>query len=134
MVQLVVATVSAVIAAGSFSIAIAQYVLAKQKSATDRERLAAISERLRTAVATAESAVEVSDLIVQRTKEEDTTLAEVRNIARAARGMLAVHRNSLYEQLKSTERQAASINDNRRLFSSAATRGGDDGDPRLGAD
>ncbi|MFS8097013.1 hypothetical protein LFM09_07705 [Lentzea alba] len=128
MGQTIVAIVAAVIAAGSLGVAILQYLLAKQKAKTDSQRLAELAERLRTAVTAARAGVEATDLIVQRTKQSDTTMAEIRNIARVTRGSLTL----LRDQLQVEERNAGQ--DARRLFTSeAAPKDGDGDSPQLAA-
>jgi len=114
--EFVVAVVSVVIAAGSLSIAMLQYLLARQKSANEKERLTNLAERLRTAETAANAGVEAANLIVQRTKEPDATLAEVQNLARLTRGTLAL----LRDQLAAEERQIVSQQDVRQHYSSAA--------------
>jgi hypothetical protein len=123
-----VAIVSAVIAAGSLSVAALQYLVVRRKSISDSERLAGLAERLRTAVTSARAATQAADLIVQRTKQPDTTMVEVRNLARLARGTLAL----LRDQLEAEERQVVAQQDHRSLFTSAP--GDDDrGTPELAA-
>jgi uncharacterized protein HemX len=94
----ITAIVSAVIAALGLSLAAIQYLEARRRTQTERERLAAQEERLKTAVTAATLGVESADLIVQRAKEDDATLAEIQNIARVLRGSLSVLEQQLHDE------------------------------------
>ena len=80
-----IALAGAVVAALGLCLAYVQFRERRNATATEAERLAQQSERLRTALSSADTAVAMADLIVQRSKDPDVTLPELGNLARAAR-------------------------------------------------
>lgn len=77
-------------------LAVWQYAEGRRRTRTERERLAAQSERLRLISAAAIVTAEMLDHIVQRTKEADVTMSEIRSLARASRRQAT----GLFEQLR----------------------------------
>jgi type III secretion system FlhB-like substrate exporter len=95
-----ISIVSVAAAAGSAVVATLQYLDSRRRSKTEAVRLAEQGERLRAALGGAVGALEVADQIVQRAKANDTTVAELQNIARALRQVLV----QLAKQLDSEDR------------------------------
>lgn len=114
----VIAAVSAAIAALGLGLAGLQFFGARQHARGERERLAQQQERLRTAVSTALLGTESADLIVQRAKDKDVTVAELQSIARVLRGSLTI----LARQLDDERRNVADASES-RAFRSVAQAG-----------
>jgi hypothetical protein len=117
----VIAVVSAVIAALTLGVAALQYLDAKRRRKTEAERLAAQHERLRTAVSAAVVAANSADLIVQRAKADDVSIAELQNIARVLRGTLS----TLASQLDHEQKELALRRDGNAFVSAGAATLGD---------
>ena len=111
----VIAAISAVIAALGLFLAAIQFTSSRQRIRTERERLAQQEERLQTAYSAARMGIESADLIVQRAKDKDATLAELQNIARVLRGSLAI----LAKQLDTESRQVAELAHDKKFQSYA---------------
>lgn len=70
----------------ALAFALWQHSQARQQKAQERERLDAQSRAVRAALGIAMAGAHTADLIVQRAKEPDVQVAELQNLARAARG------------------------------------------------
>ncbi|HEX8630239.1 MAG TPA: hypothetical protein VF755_18940 [Catenuloplanes sp.] len=86
----VVDIIAAVATCLALALAAYQYLETRRVRTTERERIAFQRERLRTALAATVVGAETADLIVQKGKQDDATIAELQNMARILRGNLAV--------------------------------------------
>jgi uncharacterized protein HemX len=111
----VIAAISAAIAALGLCLAAIQFTNGRQRTRTERERLAQQEERLQTAFSAARVGIESADLIVQRAKDKDATLAELQNIARVLRGSLAI----LAKQLDTESKQVGELAHDKKFQSYA---------------
>jgi hypothetical protein len=100
----IIASISAAIAAGSLLIVILQFIESRRRVRTEAERLSEQRERLKTALSGAVSGANISDLIIQRSKEADATVQELQNIARALRQNLML----LAQQLDADDKRLTS--------------------------
>jgi hypothetical protein len=90
--------IAAIATCAAFLLAAWQFFTSRRKEATERERIALQRERLRTASIAAFAGAEGMDLIVQRTKDDDVTLAEIQNIARVLRRNLVLLGHQLEQE------------------------------------
>jgi hypothetical protein len=93
-----IAIFAAVIAALSLFVAALQYLETKRRKESERELLARREERLRTAEASAKLGAQIADLIVQRSKDENTDRDAIADFARVLRGNLAVLAKQLSDE------------------------------------
>jgi hypothetical protein len=76
---------AAIATIASLFVALWQFIDSRHVKERERDRIVEQRERLRTAIAVATKGAESADLIVQRTKDPDVSMAELRNIARLIR-------------------------------------------------
>ncbi|GHJ17857.1 MULTISPECIES: hypothetical protein [unclassified Micromonospora] len=95
--------VAAIVGIASAAFGVWQYIEQRRKAANEKVRIAAQQERLRMVLATAVSGVGAADLIVQRAKEGDVSVAELQSVARVLRGSLL----NLARQIESEDRALA---------------------------
>lgn len=83
-----------------FGLAIWQYVDSRNQRRSEQERLAVQASRNHSAIRAAIVGAQITDMIVQRAKENAVTTAELQNLARAARGTLLTLAFDLEEESK----------------------------------
>lgn len=93
-----VSVVSGVAGTVGVCLAFFEFFRSRKNEETHRERLALLGERVGGAQAAAQAAADSADLIVQRSKDDNATLAELGNLARVARGNLVVLVDRLDEE------------------------------------
>jgi hypothetical protein len=84
----------------AFALAVWQYQTARNASARSRERMALQQQKNESALRTAIIGAQNANLIVQRAKDENVTVAELQTIARSTRGILLYLAQELESQSK----------------------------------
>jgi hypothetical protein len=87
----------------AFALAVWQYQAARNASARSRERMALQQQKNESALRTAIIGAQNANLIVQRAKCENVTVAELQSIARSTRGILLYLAQELESQAKVLE-------------------------------
>lgn len=75
-----------------------EYIQTRHKRNVEEQRVVLQKERLRSALIASISAAEGADLIVQRSKEPDITIAELQSVARVLRGNLGLLARQLQQE------------------------------------
>lgn len=94
---------TAIATVGAFALAVYQHLQRSREKATETSKIEAQLERIRLSHRTALSCAHAANLIVQRSKEDSATVAELGNMARLARGQLFLAADELARE----ERQLA---------------------------
>ncbi len=84
-------------------VAIWQFIEARRRMLRERERLGIHASRNEVALRSAILGAQMADVIVQRAKDPDVTVAELQNLGRVARGALLSLTLELEEQAKVLE-------------------------------
>jgi hypothetical protein len=84
----------------AFVFAIWEHYRHRAERIADEERAKAMEARNRSALRMAVAGAQTADLIVQRAKDEDSSKAELQNIARALRGIMLTLGAELEDQQK----------------------------------
>lgn len=114
----------------AFVFAIWEHQNSRNRAALARERVAAQQRKNETALRTAIVGASTLDLIVQRSKQPDVTIAELQNLARSARGILLFLASELEGQSEVLKAWSSStgFTQSRKPGASPGTEQGPDGE------